>query len=83
MRQNIWTVSTTRYIDDGQEVTTTDYYNQITKLRKFIHLLCAAGYNEQFEDDQQFNYQVFRHSNGNSFIIQRHVPNVDLLTHLV
>ena len=81
--KRVWTISTTRYDDDGNATTSTDYYTGITKVRQFVRLLCCAGYNEQLEDDQEFIYQVFRHEDGNWFHIERHSPNMGLLTVLV
>lgn len=81
-RKRIWTISTIRY-EDEIEVTYTNHYSQITKVRKFVHLLCCAGYNEQFEDDQEFAYQVFRGKDCRRFKIESHCENLDTLSHLI
>ena len=80
--KRIWTIKTTRYDDDEDEVISIDYYDQITKVRKFVNLLCCAGYNEQFPDDQEFTYQVFN-KDGKRFRIERHTANLETLSVLI
>ncbi len=76
----IWTI---RRRKTGEDKSSVNYYNQITKVRKFVNLLVCAGYNETLDlDDIGFIYQSWQ-KDGIFFTIDRHLANVNSLSRLI
>lgn len=52
------------------------YFTKITAVRKAVHLLVSAGFNELYDDDDDgFEYQVWE-KDGVTFTVERQIINL-------